>query len=389
MNLKIGDAIGDYKIVAVLGAGGMGQVYKVQNTLSHRMEAMKIVLPSLLESPEQSERFLREIRLQASLDHPNIATLHTALRQEDQILMVMELVEGTSLQALLEKRPLSAQEAVGFTLQALSALAYAHEHGIVHRDIKPANIMLTREGAVKLMDFGIARLVQDRKLTVSGATIGSLFYMSPEQILGNADIDHRSDLYSLGVTLYECVTGQRPFQGESDYVILSAHLSQAPPAPRDVKPDIPEDLNRVILKSLAKNRDERYQSAQEFHDDLQKFSGLSDSAVSPKPLGASDFLATQPMQSIIQPAPAAAQDSSAGLEMAFVLFMDIVGYSKLPMDLQSKYITQLVNIVKDTAEYRRAAQNDQIISLPTGDGMALVFFQNPVAPIQCATEISR
>src|SRR5215471_9713361 len=200
--MNIGERIGDYEIVEVLGAGGMGQVYKVRNVLSERIEAMKVLLPNLEGDADLAERFLREIKVQAALDHPNIAKLHTALRASNQLLMVMEFVEGTSVEKLLEHGALPVRDAAGFAVQVLDALAYAHSRGVVHRDIKPANIMRTPAGVVKLMDFGIARMKADRKLTQTGRTVGSLYYMSPEQIKG-AEPDPRSDLYSLGITLYE------------------------------------------------------------------------------------------------------------------------------------------------------------------------------------------
>src|SRR5690242_19809952 len=213
--MNIGERVGDYEIVEVLGAGGMGQVYKVRNVLSNRIEAMKVLLPNAGGDPEGTARFLREIQVQATLDHPNIACLHTAQMNGDQIVMILEFVEGSTIEKLLEHGTLGVRESVAYTTQVLSALAYAHERGVVHRDIKPANIMRTPQGAIKLLDFGIARMKQDRRLTQTGSTVGSLYYMSPEQIRG-AQPDPRSDLYSLGITLYEMVTGRRPFEGTSD-----------------------------------------------------------------------------------------------------------------------------------------------------------------------------
>ena len=219
---------------------------KVRNVLSDRIEAMKVLLPNLEGDPGLADRFLREIKVQATLDHPNIAKLHTAMRAGNQFVMVMEFVDGTSLATLLERGPLAPSAVVAYASQVLDALAYAHTQGVIHRDIKPANIMLTaspnRQGdTIKLMDFGIARMKADRRLTQTGSTVGSLFYMSPEQIKGG-DPDGRSDLYSLGITMYEMVTGRRPFLGDSDFQIMSAHLQQAPMAPIEVIPGIPSGL---------------------------------------------------------------------------------------------------------------------------------------------------
>jgi serine/threonine protein kinase len=194
MQLEIGSTIGDYQVVGMLGAGGMGKVYKVRNVISDRIEALKVLLPDLAGQSELADRFVREIKLQASLEHPNIAALHTALRVENQLLMLMEFVEGETLDQKLKGGPLPAAEAVEYIIQALAALSYAHQRGVIHRDIKPANMMLTPEGVIKLMDFGLAKAATDRKLTMTGTTMGSLYYMSPEQIQGSAALDARSDL---------------------------------------------------------------------------------------------------------------------------------------------------------------------------------------------------
>ncbi len=269
MALNIGDTIGDYQIVGILGAGGMGKVYKVRNVISDRVEAMKVLLPNLTEAPELADRFIREIKTLASLNHPNIAALHTALRQENQLLMIMEFVEGRTLEDRLREGPVTVWEAVDAISQALLALGYAHERGIVHRDIKPANMMVTATGEVKLMDFGIAKAMADRKLTMTGTTLGSLFYMSPEQVKGSATLDGRSDLYSIGVTLYELVTGTRPFKGDSDYSIMVAHLEQQPVPPLQVDPTLPSSLNEIIMTAIQKDAEQRFQTAQAFRVALE------------------------------------------------------------------------------------------------------------------------
>lgn len=270
--MNIGDRIGDYEITGILGAGGMGQVYQVRNVLSDRIEAMKVLLPSLEGDADLADRFLREIKLQATLDHPNIAKLHTAQRVSNQLLMFMEFVDGTSIEKLLSKGPLPVGDAVTYASQVLDALAYAHARGVVHRDIKPANIMRTAAGAVKLMDFGIARMKADRRLTQTGTTVGSLHYMSPEQIQG-AQPDPRSDLYSLGVTVYEMITGQLPFKGESDYSIMSAHLQQTPAPPIQLAPAMPGSLNDIILMAIARDPAARFQTAEAFRAALHAVIG--------------------------------------------------------------------------------------------------------------------
>ena len=171
MSLEPGARIGDYEVLAVLGAGGMGQVYKVRNVISDRLEAMKVLLPNLIENAGLAERFLREIQAQATMTNPNIATLHTALRAENQLLMVMEYVEGHTIDSYIAQGRLPIQHAIGYTAQVLSALSYAHKQGVVHRDIKPANMMITPRGDVKLMDFGIALLAQARNLAQGGQNV--------------------------------------------------------------------------------------------------------------------------------------------------------------------------------------------------------------------------
>jgi eukaryotic-like serine/threonine-protein kinase len=269
--------IGDYEILGVLGAGGMGKVYKVRNVLTERVEAMKILLPDLAGQKDLANRFLREIKLLAGLSHPNIASLRTALTVGNQLVMIMELVEGVTLAARLEQGALPPTDAVNYISQVLVALSYAHREHIIHRDIKPANMMLTPQGIVKLMDFGIARPAEDRSLTMTGTTLGSLYYMSPEQIRGET-IDARSDLYSVGVSLYELVTGRRPFQASANYSIMAAHLQQAPQPPAELQPGLPAALNEVILMALAKEPGRRFQSAEAFRNALKS---IGESSTSP------------------------------------------------------------------------------------------------------------
>jgi len=251
---------GDYLILGTLGAGGMGKVYKVRNTLSDRVEAMKVLLPDLSEQQELADRFLREIKVLASLHHPNIAELHTALTIGNQLVMIMEYVEGTTLANRLQQGEIRYADALVYFDQVLAALACAHAQRIVHRDIKPANIMLAPFGVVKLMDFGIARSGNDMGLTMTGTTLGSVAYMSPEQVRCEP-LDGRSDLYSVGVSLYETITGQRPYVSDNNFEVMQAHLQVPPTAPIDLKPDIPPGLNQLILMAMAKNPAQRFQTA--------------------------------------------------------------------------------------------------------------------------------
>lgn len=263
MGLQPGMQVGDYQIVRELGAGGMGQVFQVRNVISDRIEAMKVLLPDLVGDPGLADRFLREIKVQAALEHPNIAGLRTAMRDGNQLLMVMEFVEGRTVGQYLEQGPVPVQNAISLCMEVLSALEYAHTRGIVHRDIKPSNMMVTTQGQVKLMDFGIARVMNDPSLTQTHQTTGSLYYMSPEQINGAA-LDGRSDLYSLAISLYEMVTGRRPFEGENTFAIMAAHMQQIPVPPVQYDPRVPPALSDVILTGMGKDPNSRFQTAADF-----------------------------------------------------------------------------------------------------------------------------
>jgi eukaryotic-like serine/threonine-protein kinase len=263
LTLDVGQTVGDYEILALLGRGGMGKVFKVRNLISDRIEAMKVLLPDADGSPELAERFAREIKLVAALDHPNIAALRTALRSGSQMLMIMEHVEGNSLDQKLQSEKPDCARVVHFMAQVLSALSYAHQRGVIHRDVKPSNILVRGDDSVKLTDFGIASRAGDARLTGPGMALGSLYYMSPEQVKG-LPLDPRSDIYSAGVTLYESVTGRRPIQGDSFIAIMNAHLDQTPVPPIQLAPQIPPQLSAIIECSLEKAPERRFQTAGEF-----------------------------------------------------------------------------------------------------------------------------
>jgi len=316
MSYEVGSRLGDYEVLQVLGAGGMGCVYKVRNVISDRVEAMKVLLPDLERDPDLANRFMREIKVQASLVHPNIAALHTAFHLNNQLLMLMEYVEGVTLEKGMESGPVPIDQAVDYIAQVLSALSYAHGRGVVHRDIKPANMMITPGGVVKLMDFGIAKMTADRKLTQTGSTLGSLYYMSPEQIKGALDLDPRSDLYSLGVSLYELVTGARPFQGDSEYSIMAAHLQTNPQPPIQVSPHLPPALNEIILLALEKDPAKRFQTADAFRSALLSVCPSRQAAAqTPAPVPAPIVVAQPPRAAVMPPPPRAAR-SRRGLWIA-------------------------------------------------------------------------
>lgn len=264
VNFEVGQIVGDYQVLDRIGQGGMGAVYRVRHAISDRVEAMKIVLPDLDEAGGLEDRFLREIKVQASLNHPNIASLHTAFRFGNQLLMVMEFIEGESLRTAITTRGSTIQESVKYVREVLKALGYAHARGVVHRDIKPGNVMISRNGQVKLLDFGLASAVKSGgQLTRSGSVMGSVPYMSPEQVK-SLPADARSDIYSVGVTLYQLVTGAMPIPGDNDYALMHGHLNHTPVPPVLVNPNVPLGISNAILRALEKDPGQRFQTAEEF-----------------------------------------------------------------------------------------------------------------------------
>ena len=304
MPIQIGDILGDYQVTGVLGRGGMGKVFRVRNLVSDREESMKIVLPDLSENVALADRFLREIKVHASLEHPNIAALHTALRIEGRLVMIMELVEGVSLEETLRHGPLEIPVAVDYVHQILTALAFAHARGVIHRDIKPANILIAASGVVKLTDFGIARSTGATRLTGVGLAVGTLAYMSPEQIR-SGQVDARSDVYSLGIMLYEMVTGHHPIQADTEHAMMNAQLSVMPREPAAVNPNVPPALSAAIMRALAKDPGSRFQTALEFRAALRGIGQAgSQTTVAPS-------LSAAPRATAIPSASAAPSDTAA------------------------------------------------------------------------------
>jgi serine/threonine-protein kinase len=269
MSFGIGDTVGTYKIVAAIGAGGMGEVFRVEHVVTNRVEAMKILAAATSTSPEQDQRFLREIQLQASLSHPNIAAVHNAFWDNGHLVMIMELIQGASLRTLLEGGRIPLTTAIDYACQALAALDYAHAHGVVHRDISPANMIITEDGILKLTDFGLAKSLKDIRLTQTGALVGSLYYTSPEQVRGESNLDARSDIYSVGAVLYEMATGTKLFNSANPFTLMLAHVEQSPRRPSEVDPALPEAVNEALLKALEKDPEKRFQSAQVFRCALE------------------------------------------------------------------------------------------------------------------------
>ncbi len=258
---------GKYRIVEEIGHGGMGIVYKAEDLKLKRSVALKFLPPHLMDSPELKERFLIEAQAAAALNHPNICVIHEVGEDEARPYIAMEFVEGETLKDKLRKRPLGASEALAIASQVAAGLAEAHGKGIIHRDIKNANIMVTPKGQAKVMDFGLAKLQGGSSLTRSQTTLGTVAYMSPEQARGG-ELDARTDIWSLGVVLYEALTGRLPFVGEHEQVVLHAILHQEPQSIRKLRAGIPAALEHIMTRALAKKREGRYQSADELLADL-------------------------------------------------------------------------------------------------------------------------
>jgi serine/threonine-protein kinase len=267
--IQIGDAVGDYRVIGIAGSGGMGTVYKIEHVITRRIEAMKLLPPGASDDPELVARFEREIQVQASLHHPNIVAVYNAVRNGDLIALVMEYVEGESLQRMLEAGPLPVETAVDFTCQVLSALGYAHQAGVIHRDVAPANIIVTGEGTAKLTDFGLARAAMDVRLSASGVPVGSPWYMSPEQVRGIGALDARTDLYAAGAVLHEMLTGAKLFEAAGAFAVMRAHVEAEPAAPSLLNPKVPAAFDDIVRKAVAKAPAMRFQSANEFRMALQ------------------------------------------------------------------------------------------------------------------------
>jgi len=370
----IGRTLGHYRILEKLGAGGMGEVYRAHDEQLERDVALKVLPAGKLADEAARKQFRKEALALAKLNHPNIETVLEFNKQDGLDFLVIEFIPGLSLSEKLKEGPLPESQILRLGAQFAGGLAAAHAHGVIHRDLKPGNLMITADGRLKVLDFGLAKLLRPstdpaatQSATESHALAGTLPYMPPERLRGEP-ADVRSDIFAAGAVLYEMATGQRPFANMHGTRLIDAILHQTPQPASSLNRGVSPALEAVIEKALDKDPEHRYQSAQELRIDLERMGVPTDAPL----------LATAPDQSQVPT-----------LEIAHVLFIDIVAYSKMPMDKQQKTLRNLQKTVQATAEFTRAEARDELIRLPTGDGMALVFFEDPEAPVRCALELSR
>lgn len=367
--------IGPYHVEGRIGAGGMGEVYRARDPRLKREVAIKVLPIAHMKDQDARDRLLKEAQAASALNHPSIVTVYDIGSDRGMDYLVMEYVKGNTFDNVIAAGRLSLADLIRYGTAIASPLGAAHSVGIVHRDIKPANIMITADGQIKILDFGLAKLQPSggdpqatAQMSTPGVIMGTLSYMSPEQAHGEP-LDGRSDIFSLGVVLYEAATGTLPFKGASAMAILQAVVSQEPPRPSSLNAALPARFDRVIARALAKNKLERFETADQLSEALRDINQSGDLGVAPSP-----------------PSSAQPQDGAVRVD---VLYLDIVKSTRNTTDVQHQMNRRLTEIIQKSSDFQLANERGELISLPSGDGVALVFTQSPEAPLRTAIEIAR
>ena len=358
----VGRTVSHFKIQDTLGEGGMGKVYPATDIELRRKVALKFLLPQYTENKNIKSRFKIEARTMAALNHPNITTVYEVGEFEDSSFIAMEYVEGQPLDKLLGKKKLSLNQTLDIIIQLCEGLREAHIQGIIHRDIKPGNLLLEKNGRLKIVDFGLAKLKQASKVSSKSKTVGTLYYLSPEQIQ-NSEVDHRADIFATGVVLYEMITGQVPFKGDYEASVMYSIINEQPEPMSRYKSGIPENLQYIVDKTLAKDPNMRYQSVDELLSDLKReISGEK------KPKSTARWETPVKMTR----------------KLAAIMFTDIVGYSRM-MGKDEETTIRLLEDYENTLSPTIERHKGQILK-KIGDGL-FCEFSSAIDAVECSIEI--
>jgi len=361
----IGKTISHYKVLEKLGGGGMGVVYKAQDIKLDRTVALKFLPPHLLADKESEKRFISEAKAASSFDHPNICTIHDIGKtDDDQLFIVMGYYDGETLKKKIERGPFKIEKAIDIVSQVAEGLKKAHKKGIVHRDIKPANIFITNDGIVKILDFGLAKVSAQTQLTTMGTTMGTVAYMSPEQTKGER-VDHRTDIWSLGVMFYEMLTGEIPFKGDYEQAIIYSILNEEPTLLLNLRTDIPKKLQDIVQKAISKNVDERFQSV----DELLK-----------------ELIICMESQRNTDGTDRKLESSERYRKLSAIMFTDMVGYSALAQKNESLAI-ELLEVHRELLRpLFQKHEGNEVEAI--GDAF-FVEFNSALEAVNCAVEIQK